>query len=259
MRRPLLAAFAALVLSAPALGWSQTGHRVTGAIADAHLGPKARAGLKDILGSESLAEASTWPDFMRSAPGNFWQKEASPWHYVTVPPGKTYTEVGAPPEGDAITALKRFSETVRNTQAPLADRQLALRFIVHIVGDLSQPFHVGNGTDRGGNDVKVTFFGDPTNLHAVWDGGLIDNEKLPYSEWTGWLLAAASPAQMRDWSSPDPLQWVADSGATRDLLYPATAELGYAYVFAHRDRVRNQLGKGGFRLAAYLNSLFDTP
>lgn len=257
IRTILLATF--LIAAGPAQAWSKTGHRVTGAIADAHLGPKARAGLQDLLGTEGLAEASTWPDFMRSSPEAFWQKQANPWHYVTIPVGQTYAEAGAPPQGDALTALKRFSATVRNPRAPLAERQLALRFIVHIVGDLSQPLHVGRGDDRGGNDIKVSFFGRPTNLHAVWDGDLVENEGLSYTEWTSWLLAAATPALIRDWSSPDPLQWVADSAAVREQIYPATPELGHAYVFQHRERVRQQLSKGGFRLAAYLNALFDTP
>ncbi len=262
-RKPAATLAIALALAvachAPAFAWSQTGHRVTGAIADRHLGPKARAGLKDILGSESLAEASTWPDFMRAAPGSFWQKEANPWHYITVPTGKTYAQAGAPPQGDAITALKRFSDTARNPKASLADRQLALRFIVHIVGDLAQPLHVGNGTDRGGNDVKVTFFGKPTNLHAVWDGDLIESEGLSYTELTEWVLAAATADQLREWSSPDPQQWAADSASLRDRIYPDNPELGYAYVFAHRATVRQQLAKGGLRLAATLNMLFDQP
>jgi hypothetical protein len=256
--RALIAALA-LLAAGPALAWSQTGHRVTGEIADAHLGPKARAGVREILGTEGLAEASTWPDFMRSSPDTFWQKEAGPFHFVTVPDGKRYEQVGPPPQGDALTALRRFSAVVRDPKAPLAERQKALRFIVHIVGDLAQPLHVGNGTDRGGNDVKVTFFGDPTNLHAVWDGALVEQEGLAYSEWTRWLLGAATPAQLRDWSSPDPLQWVADSAAIRPRLYPAAPELGYGYVFAHRETLRQQLTKGGLRLAAYLNRLFDAP
>ncbi len=251
-----------LAAAAPALAWSQTGHRVTGEIADTHLGPKARAALKEVLGTEGLAEASTWPDFMRSSPDPFWQKESSPWHYVTIPPGKSYAEVGAPPQGDAITALKRFSAVLKDPKAPREERQKALRFIVHIIGDLSQPLHVGRGgdlADRGGNDIKVTWFGRPTNLHSVWDGELVDNEDLAYTEWTRWLLAAATPQQMRDWSSPDPLQWLDDSSALREKIYPASPDLGYAYVFENRERVRQQLTKGGLRLAAYLNRLFDTP
>ncbi len=261
MIRTLLLA-ALLLTAAPALAWSQTGHRVTGAIADAHLGPKARAALKDVLGTEGLAEASTWPDFMRSAPDPFWQKESSPFHYVTIPQGKAYADVGAPPQGDAVTALQRFSAVLKDRQAPREERQKALRFIVHIVGDLSQPLHVGRGgelADRGGNDIKVTWFGRPTNLHSVWDGELVDSENLSYTEWTQWLLAAASPDQMRDWSSPEPQQWLADSAELREKIYPATPDLGYAYIFENRERVRQQLTKGGLRLAAYLNRLFDTP
>jgi hypothetical protein len=253
----------ALSLAAqPALAWSQTGHRVTGAIADAHLGPRARAAVTEILGPEGLAEASTWADTMRSSPERFWQKDANPWHYVTIPPGKTYADVGPPPEGDAITALERFSATLRDPKARPAERATALRFIVHIIGDLSQPLHVGRGgelADRGGNDIKVSWFGRPTNLHAVWDFDLVENERLAFTEWTTWLLAAATPAQMRDWSSPDPAQWLADSVAVRESIYPANPDLGYTYVFENRERVRQQLTKGGLRLAAYLNRLFDTP
>lgn len=261
MTRTLLLA-ALLGTATPAFAWSQTGHRVTGAIADAHLGPKARATVKEVMGSESLAEASNWPDYMRSSPDPFWQKESSPWHYVTIPVGKTHADVGSPPEGDAITALKRFSATLKDQKAPLAERQKALRFIVHIIGDLSQPLHVGRGgeaADRGGNDIKVNWFGRPTNLHSVWDFDLVENERLSFTEWTPWLLAAAKPDQMRDWSSPDPTQWMADSVALREQIYPANPDLGYTYVFENRERVRQQLTKGGLRLAAYLNRLFDTP
>jgi hypothetical protein len=196
---------------------------------------------------------------MRSSPDPFWQKTASPWHYVTVPPGKSYAEVGPPPQGDALTALTRFSATVRNPKAPLAERHLALRFIIHIVGDLAQPLHVGNGKDRGGNDVKVTFFGKPTNLHALWDSDLVDQEGISFTEWRDWLVAATTTDQLRSWSSADPKQWVEDSAIERDKLYPAGPELGYAYVFEHRERMRQQLTKGGLRVAAYLNALFETP
>ncbi|TPE62439.1 S1/P1 nuclease [Sandaracinobacter neustonicus] len=254
--RYLLAALL-LTAAAPALAWGQNGHRITGAIADRHLSPKARAGLMEILGTEGLAEASTWADFMRSAPGDFWQKDSTPFHYVTIPIGKGYS--GAPPQGDAVTALAKYSAVLRDPRASLADRQQALRFVIHIVGDLSQPLHVGREGDRGGNDVKVSFFGSPSNLHTVWDTLLLENQNLSYSEFTPWLLAAASPAQMRDWSSADPMQWIADSIVVRETIYPANPDLGYAYVYEQNDNLRRQLTKGGLRLASYLNALFDAP
>lgn len=248
-----------LLAASPAGAWGPTGHRITGDIAARYLSPKAAAGVRELLGSESLAEASTWADFMRSDPSPFWQKEASPFHYVTVPDGKTYAEVGAPPQGDSLTALARFAATLRDPAASPEAKRLALRFAVHIIGDLAQPLHVGNGTDRGGNDVKVSLFGEETNLHAVWDYGIIDREQLSYSEWADWLDRALTPEQLRQWSSPDPLQWVADSQALRGALYPATPDLGWRYVFAHKATLDMQLAKGGLRIAAWLNALYDRP
>lgn len=83
-----------------------------------------------------------------------------------------------PPEGDAITALTKFTATLRDPKAPIEDGRVALRFIVHIIGDLHQPLHVGRGNDRSGNATPVSFFNCPTNLHSLWDSGLIDHEKL---------------------------------------------------------------------------------
>lgn len=252
----LVAAVALAILPAPALAWGKTGHRVIGALADQMLTTKARAGIVNILGTETLAEASNWPDFMRSDPSPFWQTTASPWHYVTVPVGKTYADVGPPSEGDALTALKQFADKVRNPKTSLADKQLALRFIVHIVGDLSQPLHVGRGDDKGGNDVRVTWFGKPTNLHAVWDSALIDDQQLSYTEYAAFLSVRLTPLFRRQWSGDEPLAWVADSAAMRETVYPTQDKLGYEYVYQQRVRMEEQLEKGGVRLAAFLNALF---
>jgi hypothetical protein len=104
-----------------------------------------------------------------------------------VPKGKHYHEVGAPEQGDSVTALAQFKATLLDKDASLEQKQLALRFIVHIIGDLHQPLHAGNGTDRGGNDVKVRFFWEDSNLHRVWDSQMLDRRQLSYSEWADWL------------------------------------------------------------------------
>ncbi|MEH3103717.1 MAG: S1/P1 nuclease [Sphingomonas phyllosphaerae] len=256
----LVLAFPAALLAllpAPALAWGKTGHRVVGQIADTHLSGKARAAVKRILGTETMAEASNWPDFMKSDPAPFWQETASPWHYVTIPAGKTYDQVGTPTEGDALTALDRFSATLRDRKASADDKRMALRFIIHIVGDLAQPLHNGNGTDRGGNDLKVTWFGKPTNLHSVWDSLLVDDEQLSYFEMAAWLTARITPADVKAWSSADPRVWMADSVIVRDQVYPAAGDisLGYRYVYENTPRMELQLEKGGVRLAAYLNNV----
>src|SRR5438874_13020034 len=122
--RVLIAVVASAALApSPAPAWGKTGHRVVAAIADTQLSGLARAHVEQILGpGESLDEAANWPDEMRSAPEVFWQKTATPWHYVTLN-GIVYDH--APSEGDALAALGRFSKTLRDPNASLADKQLA--------------------------------------------------------------------------------------------------------------------------------------
>jgi hypothetical protein len=268
----LLAAAAALIPS-PALAWGKTGHRVVAAIADTQLSGLARAHIEQILGrGQSLADVANWPDEMRSAPGEFWQKTATPWHYVTLN-GNVYDH--APPEGDALEALGRFTKTLLDPNASLADRQLALRFVIHLVGDLHQPLHVGKCCDRGANDVKVTWFGKPTNLHAVWDSQLVDEEQLSFTEFADKLERHMSPQDVIAWSDPYPRDWIAESAEIRDTLYPAppksvrgkkrkggkavVPELSYDYVYKFTPVMERRLSQGGVRLAAYLNAIFAAP
>lgn len=255
------AAFAAALNPSPALAWGKTGHRTVAAIADTELSGLARAHVKQLLGVESLDEAATWPDDMRADPSPFWQETASPWHYVTLN-GLTYDH--APPEGDALEALARFSKTLRDPAASLADKQLALRFIVHLVGDLHQPLHAGKCCDRGGNDVKVTWFGKPTNLHAAWDSALVDYEQLSFTELAAKLERHISNQQVIAWWDVNPRDWVSESARIRDSVYPAAAkdgadlpDLSYAYVYRFTPVMESQLQKAGIRLAAYLNAVFD--
>ena len=261
-RRMVVTASALLALSStPALAWGQNGHRIIGDIAQEKISGKTAAEIELILGVEDLAEASTWADEERSNPAAFWQKEAGPYHYVTVPRGKTYGEVGAPPEGDAITALRKFSETVRNPHASRKDKALALRFIIHIVGDLHQPLHAGDGADRGGNDVKVRWFGDETNLHSVWDTQMIEGQNLSYTEHADRLDRAIGPAEIIAWWKPDPLVWIAESTAIRATIYPpndaAPPSFSYGYQYQHLPTAERRLQQAGVRLAAYLDELMS--
>ena len=278
MRFRFLAALAATaaLFPSPALAWGKTGHRVVAAIADTQLSGLARAQIEQILGrGESLDEAANWPDEMRAAPGAFWQKTATPWHFVTLN-GIIYDH--APPEGDALEALARFSKTLRDPNASREDRQTALRFIVHIVGDLHQPLHNGRCCDKGGNDVKVTWFGKPTNLHAVWDSQLVDDEQLSFTELAAKLERHISPADVIKWWDINPRDWVSEGAEIRDSLYPTARdlpkpvkgkkmrkgqspvpELSYYYVYKFTPVMERRLSQGGIRLAAYLNALFAEP
>jgi hypothetical protein len=264
-----------MLLPSPALAWGKTGHRVVAAIADTELSGLARAHVREILGpGESLDEAATWPDDMRSDTAAFWQRTASPWHYVTLN-GNTYDH--APPEGDALEALNHYRAVLQDANASLADKQLALRFVVHIVGDLHQPLHVGKCCDKGGNDVKVTWFGKPTNLHAVWDSSLPDEEQLSFTELAAKLERHISDRQLIEWWDINPRDWISESGKLRDAVYPTAADmprlgkgeapksqpvlpdLSYSYAYRFTPLMERRLSQAGVRLAAYLNDVFQKP
>ncbi len=248
-----------LLIASPAAAWGPIGHRVTGAIADENLGGLARANVQLLIGTETLAEAATYPDEMKSDPSTFWQKTASPWHYVTVATGIAYKPSMAPAEGDAITALNKFTATLRDSKASVEDRRVALRFIVHIIGDLHQPLHVGRGDDRGGNDTPVTFFNRSTNLHSLWDSGLIEEEKLSYTELTLFLSRSISPQNVVAWSDVRPGTWMTESIKLRETIYPAEPKLSWSYAYQHNIEMNDRLKKAGIRIAAYLNWVFAPP
>ena len=264
-RLTLGAAFlAAAAIPSPAFAWGKTGHRVVAALADAQLSGLARAHVKALLGVESLDEAATWPDDMRSAPGQFWQKTATPWHYVTLN-GIVYDQ--APSEGDALKAMSRFRATLQDPNASLADKQLALRFIVHLVGDLHQPLHVGKCCDRGGNEVKVKWFGRDLNLHSVWDSALVDEQQLSFTEMAARLQRHTSNADVIAWWDINPRDWISESAQLRETVYPepndrdpkAPPELSYAYVYKYTPLMELRLKQAGVRLAAYLNDTYSRP
>lgn len=254
--KTMVLAVTTIVLSAQVLAWGQNGHRVTGAIAERYLTERAQQAIGQILLNEDLAEASTYPDEMRSDPSTFWKKTANPWHYVTVPEGHSYNEVGAPEEGDALTALSQFTSILKDPKTSLADKQLALRFVVHIIGDLHQPLHVGKGTDKGGNDVKLEFFWQDSNLHRVWDSELMDRRELSYTEWTTLLSKKITDQQAAEWSITDPQVWIKESGDIRNTIYPNSNKLSWDYLYQHLPTVQQRLQMGGVRIAAYLNQVF---
>ncbi len=276
IRLIVAAAVAAALLPSSALAWGKTGHRVVAAIADAQLSGFARAQVEQILGpGESLDEAANWPDEMRADPSPFWQKTASPWHYVTLN-GIVYDH--APPGGDAIGALNHFRAVLRDPKASRTDKQLALRFIVHLVGDLHQPLHAGKCCDKGGNDVKVSWFGKTTNLHAVWDSALVDDEQLSFTELAAKLIRHTSNQDVIDWWDINPRDWASESAQIRDTVYPTATDmpkpvkgkkadkgapplpvLSYSYVYRFTPVMERRLEQAGVRLAAYLNDVYATP
>lgn len=243
-------------LAVPAQAWGPQGHRVAGTVAENNLSPVAREAVVAILGDESLAMASTWADRMRADPAPFWQHTAGAYHYVNPSPGIDYRPGDAPRRGDAYSALAAFARDLASDSASLAQRQLALRFSIHIVQDLHQPLHAGERDDRGGNDVEVSFDGRQSNLHRVWDSGLLAAASRSDREWVRHLDETFPGEQRADWQQADPLVWIRESSALSREVYPHSAVIGEAYIERHRETVERRLAQAGVRTAVYLDRLF---
>ena len=156
-----------------AFSWGQNGHRIVGAIAESYLTPTAKQNLQKLLGNERLSMVGTYMDFIRS---DDKYRHMGPWHYCTIPDGKTYEEAGTPDKGDVIVTIERLLKELETKQFTDGDELLAVKMLVHLIGDIHQPLHVGNGKDKGGNDIDVEFFWEKSNLHRVWDVGIIKDQ-----------------------------------------------------------------------------------
>jgi len=243
---------ALLALPKPAAAWGQTGHRVVARIAEHHIAPETAAAIDDLIGPDSLVRVATWADEIKSDPS--W-KHASPWHYIDFPPGTSLDDAERSPQGDLLEALNRFSAVLRDPDAARSDRVTALKFLVHLVGDAHQPLHSGYAADRGGNDVLVLWFGDPTNLHSVWDAKLIDHEQLSFSEMAE-LLDHPTAEQVADWQASDFRQWITESRGLLDQVYDlGDRRLSWGYAYHATPIVEHRLLQAGVRLAGLLDRL----
>jgi hypothetical protein len=251
-----------LVVAAPSsvLGWGANGHRVVGRIAASHLTSEAALAVAGLIGPEGLDQASTWADDIRNDPS--WQpplQNPSPWHFLSIDDDETLETTARDPNGDVLEAIERFSAVLRDPRATRPAKQEALRFVVHFVGDVHQPLHVGRRADRGGNDVKVTLFGEPTNLHSVWDTGLVESERLSFTELAA-FIDRPTLEEVRTWQSSTPTAWVRESKAERERIYKiGDGKLGFQYAFDHMPLIKRRLLQAGVRLAGLLNAIFAQP
>lgn len=262
MKKVTVFILAALLAYLPyrASAWGMLGHRIVGEIADSYLTPKARAAIKEILGNESLAIASNWPDFVKSDTAF---KSYDPWHYCNFEDGiskdsmerylKTDTAV------DAYAKLTFIIKELKSNKLTKEKKVFYLRYLIHIVGDIHQPLHLGRATDLGANKIKVKWFSEETNLHSVWDDKLISMQNLSYTEYVK-AINFATPAERAKWQKQPIADWFFESYTLSRKIYNSPlpdTRTTYRYNFDHIATANSQLLKGGVRLAGLLNSIFD--
>lgn len=236
--------------------WGKTGHRATGEIAENYLNKKAKKAIDKILNSQGLAFVANYADDIKSDP-DF--RKYGPWHYVNLAPDEEkYNEETANPKGDLYQAILKCKEVLKDENASKEDKQFYLKMLVHFVGDLHQPFHVGRGADKGGNDIQVRWYNEGSNIHRVWDSQMIDSYQMSYSELAE-NSRTLSRAQIEAIEKGEVIDWVYESREMADELYDSVEvgeKLGYEYMYKHLPTVLKQLQKGGIRLAKILNEIY---
>jgi len=247
--------------SLPAMAWwGATGHRVVGKIAESYLTPKAKAAITQILGTESLAMASNWADFIKSD-SNF--NYLSPWHYSDLKQGLSFNEFKNELQHDTATnaynKLNFLIKELKNKQLSADKKLMYLRLLIHIAGDIHQPLHIGKPEDLGGNRIRVLWFGDSTNLHSIWDDKLIQFQNLSYTEYSD-AINHTKLKQRTDWQKQPMIEWFFETYQLAGKIYAEinrpVSRLSYRYNFDHIDQLNQQLLKAGVRLAGLLNEIF---
>lgn len=244
-------------------GWGRDGHSIVAEIAWRELSEEARKEIKALLGDSSLAEVSSWADAVRREDDYRW---SAPLHYVNLPIDATEynNERDCPADGCVVSAIEHFAGVLKDRSNTPQERGEALMFLIHFVGDLHQPMHAGRAEDRGGNSIDLNFLGEETNLHRIWDSGILNassqetwvertdrlyNEIDEMDKLT-WLAGTASS----DWQATAG-RWAFESHNLAEqhayILEP-NSEVGEDYVLKAAPIAELRLSQAGIRLAAML-------
>ncbi len=245
--------FIFLVLNiAESSAWGPQGHRVIGFIAESHLKPEVRQLIAEKFNINSLADVATWADKVRKK-----RKREGTWHYTNIEAGQGAYDADrdCPKKACVTEKINEFSRVLADRSVAVKKRKDALKYLVHFVGDVHQPLHLGNKKDRGGGTLHFPYKGKLVSLHYLWDGGLLD--------WSGTsLLEYATRLNSRlpevsSWNTSSVSDWANESRRLAlATAYQVDKEgLSKSYIKKSRDILNLRLTQAGVRLANLLNTL----
>ena len=243
----------------PIYAWGPEGHDLIARIAEAQLTPEAHAKVVAILGpGVSMASVASWADSVRRE-----RPQTGPWHYIDIPIDQKHRDMARDcPKGDCvIQKIEDFEAVLRDPNAPATQRREALMFVIHFIGDMHQPLHSSDDKDQGGNGKHVVFQGRNSNLHSLWDSGLLGRIGAENDLFPKWEAEAAK--HYKGWSKGSVGDWAEQSHQlavkitygklpkTTDKTKPY--EIDATYEQTADPVIRQQIEKAGDRLARALN------
>ncbi len=227
--------------------WGSKGHQIIARIANQRLSARARKGIADLLKGQSLEAASTWADLQRSS---------QTFHFVAIPSdGKGYDRRShCANDNCLIEKIKYYREILQDAKQSTASRADALKYVLHLIGDLHQPFHC---TDKHGNNVRITFNNLSTNLHKLWDDDMIATAKMSVDSYARMIENDGKAAQTTyNVARGTVVDWALESNSIARGASPGNGVLGDKYYQNNKEILDRQLYRAGVRLAAILNDIF---
>jgi hypothetical protein len=251
-----ISCFLILPLTLILASWGFKGHRAVATIAQKHLTSNTAYLVSAYLKGESMAEVSTWADENRS-------KETAPWHFLNLPLGLSHQQfvdaVSKQGNDNVYTAILKAEACLKDNKLSANQKNEALKYLIHLVGDAHQPMHISRKEDKGGNTIQVRFEDKGTNLHSLLDSKLIDHERIGEDAIPA-KYDVATPAQIKQWQSDSPMEWIWESYQISSQLYQETKSgqsINEAYYQKYISIVHQRIAQAGIRLAGELNKLLN--
>lgn len=254
MKKYLLFVLALTFSVQQASAWGQLGHFLIGYMAEQQMKKSVRKKVERVLFPMSIGRSGTWMDDIRSDRSYDY---ANPWHYLTSKNGE-YDPAHQEKGGDAFEAIIRLKAELKSGTLSPKEEAEKLKMLIHMVEDIHQPLHVGTGEDRGGNDVRIEFFNQSTNLHALWDSGMIDRKGMSYTELADELYRRLTPELMQQYRNASMEDWLKEAVALRPLVYklPENKKISWVYMYESNDALEERLVAASVRLAQILEEIY---
>ena len=239
------------------LAWGAKGHRIIAQVAYDNLNKKARKQVDAVLGKHGMIYLASWADEIKS---DTIYPNSHDWHYQDLDGGLTDSAVVAkltdyPQEGGNMF---RALDSLKNELKYHKDNHDALAFYVHLYADRYCPMHVAHLDDKGGNAVKMKWFGQNTNLHSVWDAKIIDSKGFTYSEYAIYLQDRFGKMKKNVQKMTEHETLLSTYHLTDDIYTYQTSWNGNAYHYSYFwiDEMEWQMYISAIKLAQHLNQIY---